>query len=176
VEYQSSWPLQFQAIRSELTTIFIADSTGIEHIGSTSVAQLCAKPVIDVMVGVKQLREVEQHIPALAELGFRYRPEHEVEIPERRYFVRQLHDQPRVHLHILVLGGLLWRRHLSFRNALREDTELKASYAELKRKLATQHCTDKQAYTAAKAPFILAALARIESNAEETAPACEAND
>jgi GrpB-like predicted nucleotidyltransferase (UPF0157 family) len=131
----------------------------LEHIGSTSVPGLCAKPVLDILLGVRSLTEVEAAIPALASAGFVYRPEHEAVIPERRYFVRPQGPNLRVHLHAVLLGGRLWQEHLCFRNALRQEPLLREQYSILKRGLARAHAGDKAAYTEAKAPFIREVLA-----------------
>jgi GrpB-like predicted nucleotidyltransferase (UPF0157 family) len=87
----------------------------LEHIGSTSVPGLCAKPVLDVLLGVSSLGDVEASISALASAGFMYRPSYEVAIPDRRYFVRPEGETVRVHLHAVLLGGPLWQQHLYFR-------------------------------------------------------------
>lgn len=131
----------------------------LEHIGSTAVPGLCAKPVLDIARGVGRLEDVEARVPELARLGFSYRPEHEQHIPDRRYFTRAEGATPRVHLHALLLGGALWTQHLRFRDALREDPALAQAYAALKRQLAVLHASDKAAYTEAKAPFIGQVLA-----------------
>jgi GrpB-like predicted nucleotidyltransferase (UPF0157 family) len=131
----------------------------LEHIGSTSVPGLCAKPVLDVLLGVSSLGDVEASISALASAGFMYRPSYEVAIPDRRYFVRPEGETVRVHLHAVLLGGPLWQQHLYFRNALRKEPLLLEQYAVLKRALAAAHAGDKAAYTEAKAPFIRQVLA-----------------
>lgn len=159
VEYSEDWPGQFGRAAAELAERFRVDDARIEHIGSTSVPGLCAKPVIDVLVGVRDLDRVREHVSALADLGYRYRPETEAEIPERRYFVRDADERLRVHVHGVTLGGRLWREHLAFRDALRTQPGLAADYARLKRELAATHANDKAAYTAAKAPFITRTLA-----------------
>lgn len=162
VEYRAEWPTEFRAIARELEDAFAGCATRIEHVGSTAVAGLCAKPVLDVLLGVDDLGAIESRVAALAGLGYRYRPEYEAELPERRYFVRAAAELPRIHLHGVVRGGRLWREHLAFRDALRGDDALAERYAALKRELATLHRDDKAAYTAAKAPFIAAVVARVK--------------
>ena len=130
----------------------------VEHIGSTSVPDLCSKPVLDLLLGVTSFSEVEAASPALVSAGFVYRPEYEQQIPDRRYFVRPSGSGPRVHLHAVVLGGMLWQQHLHFRDQLRQDMQLRQSYSALKRRLAVVHAADKAAYTEGKAPFITEVL------------------
>lgn len=131
----------------------------IEHIGSTAVPGLCAKPVLDILLGAPALADVEALIPALTAQGFVHRPEYEQQIPDRRYFVRPADGGPRVHLHAVVRGGVLWRQHLHIRDRLRQDASLRHAYAALKQQLAVRHAADKSAYTEAKAPFLRALLA-----------------
>jgi GrpB-like predicted nucleotidyltransferase (UPF0157 family) len=154
LEYQDTWPGQFSSVAEEIRSAIAVPSALIEHIGSTAVPGLCAKPVLDILVGVTSLAETEAAVPALFAAGFEYRPEYEHAIPDRRYFVRPPGMYLRVHLHAVVLGAALWNQHLQFRNHLREDAKLRESYSALKRELALAHATDKAAYTAAKAPFI----------------------
>ncbi len=168
VPYQSLWPAQFGEVAAELALSFAGVPARIEHIGSTSVPGLCAKPVLDVLLGVRDLSAVETHAGALASLGYAYRPEYEVEIPHRRYFVRPEGRLPRVHLHAVVQGGRLWVSHLAFRDALGTDPALRLEYAALKRELADRYRHDKAAYTDAKAPFIAGVLAKCSLPEEET--------
>lgn len=154
LEYQDTWPRQFSSVAEEIRSAIAVPSAVIEHIGSTAVPGLCAKPVLDILVGVTSLAEAEAAVPALFAAGFEYRPEYALAIPDRRYFVRPPGRYLRVHLHAVVLGAALWKQHLQFRNHLREDAKLRESYSALKRELALAHAADKAAYTAAKAPFI----------------------
>lgn len=159
IDYQDTWPAQYAQVEAELREALSPLDVTLEHIGSTAVPGLCAKPVIDVVLGVDSLDAVTAPIAALAAIGFVYRPEYESVIPERRYFVRAADATPRVHLHALVRGGAQWRQHLLFRDALRGDRDLMQSYASLKQQLAVLHASDKAAYTEAKAPFIRQVLA-----------------
>ncbi|WP_395088503.1 GrpB family protein [Armatimonas sp.] len=159
LEYQATWPSQFNEVAAELVPIFESDPVCIEHIGSTSVPELCAKPVLDILLGAQDLAVVMARADGLANLGYRYRPEYETEIPERRYFVRPEGSQLRIHLHAVVQGGAIWLRHLAFREALRKNPELSQEYATLKRQLAARYSEDKAAYTKAKSPFIARVLA-----------------
>lgn len=160
-EYRDEWPRQFRAVAREIEAVFAGFVARVEHIGSTAVPGACAKPVLDVLLGTRSLSEVETRSEALAAIGYRYRPEHESQIPQRRYFVRAAGAHPRVHLHAVILDGPIWWEHLAFRDALRRDAELTSCYGALKRELATAHAHDKVAYTAAKAPFITEVLARL---------------
>jgi len=158
VDHQPDWSRQFAVLAGELQLAFEGADVCIEHIGSTAVPGLCAKPVLDVLLGAGALSEIEARVPALARLGFIYRPEHEAALPARRYFTRNAVALPasaRVHLHAVVVNAAIWQQHMAFRNALRASPPLRAQYAALKRVLAAEHLHDKAAYTAAKGPFIV---------------------
>lgn len=158
IEYTDFWRTEFNRIAADVATALAGDDYSIEHIGSTSVQGLCAKPVIDVLVGVASLDVIANRTSELQTIGFRYRPEYESQIPLRRYFVRDSTSAMRVHLHGVLLGGKLWKEHLAFREALRSDLILASQYSTLKRALAVQYANDKAGYTQAKSPFIQAVL------------------
>jgi GrpB-like predicted nucleotidyltransferase (UPF0157 family) len=163
--FSPAWAANFATVAAQLRAVLTDPGTAIEHIGSTAVPGLCAKPVIDVLVGVPSLPVVEAATPALAAAGFDYIRKYEVELPSRRYFVKPAGDGPRVHVHAVCTGSDLWRQHIAFRDALRANPALRHDYAQLKLALAHQHAQDKAAYTLAKAPFIQAALASMSTQA-----------
>ncbi len=148
--YQEERELILRAVGSR----FIA----IEHVGSTSVSGLSAKPVIDILAGVTELEDAEACIGALEGIGYEYVPEYEVEIPERRYFRKGPSERRTHHLHVVEMAGGFWEETLLFRDYLREHSQTAKEYAALKRRLADTHAHDRAAYTEAKAPFIQAVL------------------
>jgi GrpB-like predicted nucleotidyltransferase (UPF0157 family) len=157
--YSPDWPTQFHAICEELLSAFAPTPVTIEHIGSTSVPGLAAKPVIDVLLGAHSLADIESKIKPLNKIGYSYVPKYEREISVRRYFVKASATSLRVHLHAVELGSRLWQEHLAFRDRLRVDADLCAQYQALKLRLAEEFADDKSAYTTAKSPFIQAVLA-----------------
>lgn len=159
--YSAEWPELFQNIRKELLSAFETTPVVVEHIGSTSVPGLAAKPVIDILLGAGSLAEIEAKIGKLEDCGFSYVSKYEREIPGRRYFVKSPPASLRIHVHGVEIGGRLWREHLAFRDALRNDSDLLAEYQTLKLRLAQEFAHDKSAYTEAKGPFIKAVLERI---------------
>jgi GrpB-like predicted nucleotidyltransferase (UPF0157 family) len=161
VPYSPDWPTQFHAIREDLLVVFTPLVVTIEHIGSTSVPGLAAKPVIDVLLGARSLADIESKIKPLSEIGYSYVPKYEREIPMRRYFVMSSATSLRVHVHGVELNSRLWQEHLAFRDRLRADANLCAEYQSLKLRLAEEFADDKSAYTAAKSPFIQAVLASV---------------
>lgn len=155
------WPQLFLTLRDELRAAFASTPVEIEHIGSTSVPGLAAKPVIDILVGAASLADIESRIPALIAAGFTYRPEHEDALPMRRYFTKTQPGSLRVHVHAVERSGQLWRDHLAFRDALRSDDALRDRYQALKLELAQRFAHDKVAYTDAKGPFIRKTIAAL---------------
>jgi GrpB-like predicted nucleotidyltransferase (UPF0157 family) len=152
VPYDSDWPRQFERERAALAAVFAGCDAAIEHIGSTAVPGLGAKPVIDVLVGLSRLADAEHRIAALEAAGYEYVRKYETRWPQRRYF-RKPRLAPRAfHLHCVVKGSDDWVRHLAFRDYLRAHPESAAAYDELKRALAAR--LGKDEYTEAKGPFI----------------------
>jgi GrpB-like predicted nucleotidyltransferase (UPF0157 family) len=128
----------------------------VEHIGSTSVPGLAAKPIIDMMPGLRRLEDGRHCIEPLQELGYQYLGEYG--IPERYYFNKGV---PRSHhVHMFEVGHEQWDRHLLFRDYLRAHPEALAAYAELKRELAERYRDDRDAYTDAKTEFVRRTEAR----------------
>ena len=157
--YSPNWPTQFHATREELLSVLAPTVVNVEHIGSTSVPGLSAKPVIDVLLGARSLADIESKIKPLNKIGYLYVPKYERKLPMRRYFVRSSATSLRVHLHAVELNSRLWQEHLAFRDRLRADANLCAQYQALKLRLAEEFADDKAAYTGAKSPFIQAVLA-----------------
>jgi GrpB-like predicted nucleotidyltransferase (UPF0157 family) len=155
VDYDPNWPKQFDQEKQQILEALKNWPVSIEHIGSTAVPGLVAKPVIDILVGVSSLDEVsKEFITALESIGYTYMPEHEKEIPERRYFRKNDQSGKRIaQIHVAVKNGPFWHRHIAFRDYLRTHANDMKEYGELKRKLAQQHI-DTQDYARAKTEFI----------------------
>ena len=155
--YSPLWPAIFD-VEARALAALLDQGARIEHIGSTAVPGLGAKPVIDMLVGAPDLASIEARIPRLAEHGYRYVPEFERAIPQRRYFTRTDGQPGHFHIHAVVLDSPFWRSHLAFRDALRADADLAARYWKLKQRLAARFPNDRAAYTDGKAEFIREAL------------------
>ncbi len=162
--YSNEWPELFRDLKEDLIRLFTPTSIAVEHIGSTSVPGLAAKPVIDVVIGAASLIHIESKIKLLSEHGYEYVSKYEKEIPERRYFVKSPANSLRVHIHAVKLGSRIWREHLAFRDALRSDLSLRAQYQSLKLQLAEQFTNNKSAYSAAKNPFIESVLTAVSGH------------
>jgi GrpB-like predicted nucleotidyltransferase (UPF0157 family) len=157
VDYDPSWPAMYEAERKAVLQAAGEWLVDIQHLGSTSVPGLAAKPVIDIIAAVTSLNDARNIVGPLAAIGYDYVPEYEVEMPERRYFRkgRRGSEGDKYHLHVVKPDSEFWNRHLAFRDYLRAHPEVAREYAELKRRLAAKHGTDVDAYTDAKSAFIL---------------------
>ncbi len=155
VTYDPEWVVLFAAAERELRVALAPFLVDIEHIGSTAVPGLAAKPVIDIQVGVGTLDESVEIVSALESLGYEYVPEFEDELPERRYFRRWVDGRRTHHIHLVERSNTeWWDRHVGFRNWLRSHDDDRDRYAALKRHLAATHRHDRRAYTDAKSEFV----------------------
>ncbi|MHA1463164.1 MAG: GrpB family protein [Candidatus Heimdallarchaeota archaeon] len=158
-KYNPDWIDRFLHEKGSLLSALGSHIIDLEHIGSTSIFDLAAKPIIDILIGVKTLDDAEKCIPILEKMNYQYVPEFEAILPERRYLRKpprgEGHD---VHLHITILGSDFWDRQLLFRNYLRIHSDARDKYSKLKKKLAKKYRNDREAYTNAKEEFILKTL------------------
>lgn len=154
--YNPEWPGKFNEIKDLFYSSFGNKIAGMEHIGSTSVPGLGAKPIIDVLLGVNRLSDAEDIIPNMEHLGYEYVFKYEDIMPERRYFVKYNHDSQKSihHIHSVEINSEFWNRHLLFRDYLRIHPEARDEYWELKKRLAAIDWEDKLGYTDAKTDFI----------------------
>ncbi|MHB0874462.1 MAG: GrpB family protein [Anaerolineae bacterium] len=153
VDYDQEWPARFAEEREIIVAAIGPHVVAVEHVGSTAVPGLGAKPVIDIIVGVRSLADAAACIEPLAAVGYDYHRDHEAEMPERRYFDVQT-ERRDAHLHMVEYGGEFWRRHLAFRDYLRAHPEASAEYDRLKRELAARFGRDRDGYTNAKSDFV----------------------
>jgi len=163
VPYDPRWPELFQAELQRLTTALLPLAATIEHIGSTAVPGLAAKPVLDILAGYDDPELLQQFIMRFEAAGYEHRGEQG--IPGREFFRR---GKPRsYHLHFTRTGNAFWRRHLGFRDLLRSDPVLRDAYAELKHQLAARFPTNREAYIEGKTEFIQAALEKVSPSVNE---------
>jgi len=156
VPYDAAWPELFEKERILLESLLAQWLVGpIEHVGSTAVPGLAAKPVIDIMAAVENLAASRPAIGVLATTGYIYYPYD----PEQKHWLCKPSAAFRTHhLHLVPFGSRSWTERLAFRDYLRRDHLTARQYAELKRQLATQYEFDREAYTEAKGPFIQSIL------------------
>jgi len=159
VAYDPLWPQRYEAARAAIGRALGPLVRGIEHVGSTAVPGLAAKPIIDIMVGVAA-GDLDRIIEPLVALGYEYNPDWEISMPLCRYFRRSAPDgAPTYHVHVVPYGEEFWTRRLRFRDYLRTYPEAAQAYAELKKRLAGEHPGSLD-YTFAKTGFIRSIEAR----------------
>ncbi|MGP3956425.1 GrpB family protein [Nonomuraea sp. 3N208] len=151
VDYDPNWPMRFAALGEALRTALGDVAARIDHIGSTSVAGLAAKPVIDVQVAVRSFEPLEEFRIPLERLGMVYRAGN----PEltKRYF-REAPGQRRTHVHVRELGSFSQQLPLLFRDYLRAHPAAAAEFADAKRRCAERFHDEREKYVAAKEPFV----------------------
>jgi GrpB-like predicted nucleotidyltransferase (UPF0157 family) len=159
IPYDSAWIPRFEEERALLAEALAPWlEGGVHHIGSTAIPGLSAKPIIDMMAGVRDLgeaREAYEPLRALSYVSTPHRPgiAHHFSKPSARM------SEITHALHLTEPGSDLWRERLAFRDALREDAALSSDYEKLKLRLAQEHPGDLGAYTAGKREFVGRVLA-----------------
>ncbi len=157
--YDPAWPAMFEAERA-----LVAGAIGpwlagpIEHIGSTAVDAMPAKPVIDIMAAVESLEASRPAIECLPALGYCYAP---YRADVMHWMCKPGPEVRTHHLHLVPYRSALWLDRIAFRDLLRNDPAVAIEYAALKVRLAGLHRGDREWYTEAKGPFIVKALAQM---------------
>jgi GrpB-like predicted nucleotidyltransferase (UPF0157 family) len=158
VDHDPTWAVRFAEQQARLSVLLALWLAGpVEHVGSTAVPGLRAKPIVDLLAPVATLDAAQAAIPMLQEAGWLFWPDD----PNRHYrlwFLRPRPDARTHHLQIIAQDHPAARALIVFRDALRDDLDLRARYAALKDQLAEQHRIDRDAYTNAKADFVRAVL------------------
>lgn len=153
VDYDPQWPILYEEEKASIFGVIGDLIVDIQHIGSTAVPGLGAKPIIDIMVAIRGLALVERCVQPLQAIGYEYLGEYG--IPGRYYFRKPPgHPHSTYHIHMVERESDFWERHILFRGFLRAHPEEAQRYYELKRELATKFGSDRDAYTEAKRSFI----------------------
>src|SRR4051794_8135573 len=154
-DYDPAWPARFGRERQRIeAALGKGAAIRVEHIGSTAVPGLAAKPIIDILVTVPDADDDAAFTPALVDAGYELR----VREPGHRMFRTPERD---VHVHVWADDDPEVDRHLAVRNRLRASAEDRAAYEQLKRALASRDCEDMNQYADAKSETIAAVLARV---------------
>ena len=155
-DYDPLWPVKFREHANRIAKALGDSVLQIEHIGSTSVPGLAAKPIIDVLLVVNEAGDEATYLPALEAAGYVLRVR-EPDFDEHRMFRTPERD---VHVHVFSKGSLEIERCLDFRNQLRTDEDDRKVYETVKRKLAREDWTDMNAYADAKTEVIEKTIAK----------------
>lgn len=162
--YDPTWPAEFAAEEARILQACRGSPIRLEHVGSTAVPGLDAKPIIDILAGCPPRANRAEYVAALRQIGYDHKGA--FGIPGRNYFRR---GSPRSHhVHMVSWSSAFWRRQLAFRDALRADAELRRQYAALKRDLARMFADDVERYAGAKGPFIASVLREVQHELGES--------
>lgn len=162
VPYTAEWKRLFEEEKTLLQTAIGQYVLDIQHVGSTSIPGMVAKPILDIGIAVTSFEEARVCISPVEQLGYEYKGE--FGIPRRHYFVK---GDPRTHhIHMNEMGSPDWENQVLFRDYLMQHPESAEEYAALKMELAQRYPTDREAYLDGKAPFIeqVLEMARAASN------------
>jgi GrpB-like predicted nucleotidyltransferase (UPF0157 family) len=152
VPHNPAWADMFKVEAEKISTVFSPEIVAIEHIGSTAIVGIRAKPIIDILVEVRDIEVVGRFNDEMIQLG--YEPRGEFGIPGRRYFSKGTDTMRTHHVHIFQTGNPEIERHLNFRDYLRAHSKDAQAYSHLKEELAQRFSDDPDNYTDAKSEFI----------------------
>lgn len=177
------WKTNFEQLQQTLSQLLSGLPISIEHVGSTSIPGMYAKPILDIDIILHQKEFLTSVSTRLEQVG--YRNKGEQGITERFAFAQTNAFTPATgsnktwqehHLYVCVSGSLALKNHLHFRNTLLQQTELASQYAQLKKQLATQPGMTRQHYNQRKTEFILSVLALNGFTDEELLEIKKANE
>ncbi len=154
--YTPEWKRYFEQEKAALQEELGSAILDIQHVGSTSIPGMPAKPIVDIAIAVADFEEAKACIPLIEALGYEYKGE--FGIPHRHYFVK---GEPRLfHIHMSEINSTEWQNHILFRDYLCQHPEIAKEYAELKQQLALKFPRDREAYLEGKAAFIEGVLTK----------------
>ena len=162
VQYDVAWTVAFKLEAVALSRVFGDSLVGIHHIGSTSIPDLLAKPIIDILVVLNETQTIDRFSSAMQQLGYRVRGEClDAEVPGtpgRFYFSKETDGVHTHHVHVCAVGHPEVADKVAFRDYLRSHPDRAAVYGSLKRRLARDHRHDNIAYMRGKDEFIKSVL------------------
>jgi GrpB-like predicted nucleotidyltransferase (UPF0157 family) len=159
-EYDPQWPLRFEELRARILAALGGLASAIEHVGSTAVPGLAAKPIVDMDVLLKSSSDFPDAVSRLSALGYCHQGD--LGITGREAFRAPLADFAH-HLYVCLPEFPQYRRHIAFRDHLRNHPQDAMAYAALKRQLAARFSLDREAYVLGKTQFVSAILERASS-------------
>jgi GrpB-like predicted nucleotidyltransferase (UPF0157 family) len=158
--HRKEWHQIFNEEQSRILHAIGEHVTAIEHVGSTAICGIVAKPILDVMVGIPTFEDGEKCVAALDKLGYEYKGQNGV--PGRHFFGK---GAPRTHhLHMVAVDSDFWKHHLLFRDYLISNRQVAEEYNNLKIELAARFPRDREAYTNGKESFVKRVLREAENS------------
>jgi GrpB-like predicted nucleotidyltransferase (UPF0157 family) len=152
VEHDPSWAAQAQQELRRLERALGLIAVRLEHVGSTAVPRLAAKPILDLQLSVAAVEPRARYVGPLERLGYLFVPD--PELPDYHFFARPPERPRSHHLHVCEVGSEHELRHLALRDYLHAHSDEAASYAALKRELVKQHSQDRLVYMAGKQRYV----------------------
>lgn len=156
--YRIEWARLFDDEAGLLRSVLGEEHLPVEHIGSTSIRGMDAKPILDIMIGMVSMDRANAAAKILSNIGYQRRTNGD--LPDRVFLVKGPEHLRTHHLSLTYFNSPFWAEHLLFRDALRENAALAAEYADLKRSLAREYSHNRSAYTAGKEQFVRDAISR----------------
>ncbi len=157
VNYDLLWPQMFKEEKKILTAALGERLLEVEHVGSTSIAGLAAKPIIDMIGAVDSFDHLDYFIEQLQKLGYEYMPNRMFD--NRKFFPKGDQSKRTHHLNLVIKNDPeQWNNIILFRNYLRQNSLARDQYAKLKQELACKYADDRYAYSKAKNDFIQRSL------------------
>jgi GrpB-like predicted nucleotidyltransferase (UPF0157 family) len=169
-DYDPSWPMKFAEERDRLLNAVGSELVTIEHVGSTAVPGLAAKPIIDLLLGVRSLPESRRTLPGpLIDLGYRHMVEYEAWLPGELLFRRGMPGPWTHHVHVVEPQTERWEECVAIRDYLRRHEDVSAAYGQLKKALAVVFDDDIAGFREGKRPFLEAVMTRARLE-QDTSP------
>jgi GrpB-like predicted nucleotidyltransferase (UPF0157 family) len=168
VDHDPTWATDAAAEIDRLRVALGPVAVRVEHIGSTAVPGLAAKPIIDLQVSVAALEPRERYVRPLERAGYLFAPSPDT--PDRRFFARPPERPRSHHVHVCAAGSQAEHRHLAVRDFLRAHPDEAERYGALKRSVAARHAGDRLAYIGGKEAAMVALEARALQWAGEASP------
>lgn len=157
--HEKEWEESAREVIGRLRGILGDNAADIQHVGSTAIPSVCAKPIVDIVLGIRSLADLGRYTAELEEAGFIDRGEDQ---PGQRLYVLGDPDMRTHHIHSVVYGSEPWRNYLNFRDYMNSHAEAAAAYETLKEDLAVRYANERKAYTAGKEEFIQSVLRAAE--------------
>lgn len=150
--YTPEWTKSFKKEKKGLQNILGDVAVDIQHFGSTAIPSLPAKPIIDILIAVSNLKNIDEFMTPLKKLGYEYR--RDAGVPGRLFFAKRSKTKITHHLHFVKINSRSWKDNLLFRDYLQKHKKVTNEYANLKRELEKKFSSDRESYLLGKEKFI----------------------
>lgn len=157
--HKEAWDIEGKRICEIIKGILGRDAVDVQHVGSTSIKSICAKPIIDIAVSVKSFEEIFKHNDELLEKGIVYRKE---DVPgQRLYRCGDLDNNIVTHyIHVVIADSDAWHNYINFRDYLNTHEEDAKAYSDLKAELCAKYPEDRESYLQGKSELVQSLLVK----------------